>query len=246
MDSDKFFQFPISALRLGKKLDEVTTEEKRKRISYIMSYCSYEMGLHRAASMNDSLQKKTALDYISRNKTTSTRSKDETLVALGAEYLGINFSDLRNAYSEWKAINDGAVNLKVRVRFDLFWDMLNVDEWTWRQVAVCAAVYAGIGAAKKSRLTFERLACLSIGYLGQRTIVGIDHVPTRCQVRYTVNQLQERGLFVRASPDKRHNYYSHRLTLDGLAESLVADLQKKQVTASQITERIRKKAVKEE
>ena len=103
-------------------------------------------------------------------------------------------------------------------------------------------MYAGIGASKMVRLSFDYIAILALGFSSQAEMKAQGHqcnVLAHHQTRWTVNALADRGFFVKASANRRHMWYSHSMDLFGLANALVKrEESKAKPSSSQVTKAI--------
>ncbi|QDV66161.1 hypothetical protein [Crateriforma conspicua] len=237
--TDKFFQFPIAALRTDKRLDEIDEHEKRRTIGRIIDY-SIQHVAFTADGLSSEDVEAAADNYCESNPSVTkppSRWKRQILYAadiLGVSYSGDpNYNATRDVFNEINTCPGG--DRQVRVRTDLVWSARDEESWTFRQFAVLAAIYAGVGANKKARLSFDYIAAMACGC---STMAEYDqHVPpenrmSRRQVRWTVESLDDRGLFARATPDGRRMHYSMRLSKPELMTMLAEELAKKEAKRS--------------
>lgn len=237
---DSFFQFPVAALHHDKAVSDVTRKEMVNRISEIISYCIVDIGKGIVAEKPADDVFEIALRY-SKPKNLPCKTDKDRIVFCGAEQLNVTVSEAgwnyrSEVYEKIKGKPFG--RCLVRLRSDLLWDALNNEGWgDWRDFAVLCGIYAGIGAYKRQKLTRDRIGALSLGFNGQRERDAFNATAlqmTDRQTRRTIENLRQRGLFVVASPNGRHNFYSNRLTI----ENLIGDLgqaDSKKLSPSQIT-----------
>jgi hypothetical protein len=247
--TDKYFQFPIGALHFGKSIDKVDQEEMTARLHLIISYCIVNVGTSIVDSENEEMIEAMAIRSAYRMDFDSADLDDrETRILLcGAEQLNVRLGQLNyeNESRKYDEICRFATygNQQVRLRSDLAWEAIAGGSWTWRSLATLCAIYAAIGTWQKTKLTYDRIGAMSLGFNGQRNRDkhrAKKHQLTDKQTLRTVAALRERGFFVSASPNKRHVFYSHKMTLDELIEEL-ASTAKPKISASSITERIKQR-----
>ena len=230
---DKFFQFPISALQLGKPLEEVTSEDAMSRLKEILAYSVVEAGIKFLKS-KDSAAVEAVLDRSSVRFPYRKLTVHEKHVILGMDVCNVTISGgyvqketyLEESNSIRQLVGGGK---QLRLRTDIFWQYhRTIEEGTkdieWRDFATLCAVNAGIGAHHSSQLSFDYIGCMSIGYssLANATSAGRrDLIPLRHKTRYTVRSLSRRGWFVYLSPNGRHNFYSNSLNESELAKYMI-------------------------
>jgi hypothetical protein len=115
---------------------------------------------------------------------------------------------------------------QVRLATDLVFEARDGKGISYWELAVLAAVYSKIGAAKGPvRITREEIWRRALGFKSK----GVFSVEMRrrkaCitsrQARSTIERLHDRGFFARLTYARRQTYYSHRLTPDQLADAIV-------------------------
>jgi hypothetical protein len=129
---------------------------------------------------------------------------------------------------------------QVRLRSDIFWEGVN-GKWSWRDLATLCAVYAGIGANQMTRLSFDYIAVMALGFSSKDELSAAKQESNRLNRKktgYTVRTLASRGFFVSASPNYRHVWYSNSMTIVKLATALVAKTERKKPTAISLTKSI--------
>jgi hypothetical protein len=232
--ADKFFQFPISALQLGKPLEEVTSEDAMSRLQEILAYSTVEAGVKFLQS-KDSEAVEAVLDRSSVRCPHRKLTAHEKHVILGMYVC--NFTISGGGYVQKETYLEESNSIRqlvgggkqLRLRTDIFWQYRRtIEEGTkdieWRDFATLCAVNAGIGAHHSSQLSFDYIGCMSIGYssLANATSAGRrDLIPLRHKTRYTVRSLSHRGWFVYLSPNGRHNFYSNSLNESELANYMI-------------------------
>lgn len=115
-------------------------------------------------------------------------------------------------------------DMEVRVRSDLIWKQL-LGPMSTRSFRVLCGLYAAIGSHPYRRVSLNHLRYLSAGYKSEdafrRAGSGDEEdLLTIDQLRYTRDKLLDTHWLYRYW-DGRHNYYSHRLNNDELAEAVV-------------------------
>jgi hypothetical protein len=149
-------------------------------------------------------------------------------VAIAMEVLGLSATslddeDVDRLETEWEEICDmEGGRTQVRIRKDLMFDFR--DSWDFRESAILCGVYAGIGQADFQCLTHERIFALAMGFSSMSemtSLVGIETPPPLRLVQYSLKKLEKRNLFQRASPNRRHYYYSNKCSEDQLLDLVV-------------------------
>lgn len=227
----KYFQFPLKALRLaGKPIDTVADDDGRRIIGNIIDYSVWQVG-------SDYWNADSKQAEILANEHASTNpddvemdSENAVIVLAGAQVLGVQWSNgLQEQFIPGIQKNHETItkipggNTLVRIRADLLWSAK--DHWNWREFTTLAAVYAGIGRNEMKRLTFDRIGAMAMGFSGQRERDGFNAKAmqlTDRRTKTTVEKLERRKLFVRASANGRHVFYSHRMKLDDMLTRLAA------------------------
>ena len=245
--SDKYFQFPVAALRHHKNLNEVTQEEMRNRLHVIVDYCMLDVG-HAIVMRNseDAISAQCERYASSHSLNYDTDDDHQRAWLCGAATLNVQVSYVsshsgKESQKIISSLNGG--RKQIRLRTDLLWDAINDPDWTWRELATLCAVYAGIGAASMKRLSFDYIAIMALGYSSKdeiKTAKESKLLLDRRKTGYTVRKLFDRGLFARVSPNYRHNYYSNSMSLIGLANEMVKTVESKP-SPSQVTKSIRAK-----
>jgi len=250
--TDKFFQFPIAALHLGKEIDTVEREEMETRLSTIIDFCIIEIG----TGIYKNKPEETTLAMAQRGAEScdielpDEPTRNQLIMFSGVAQLGIkcgspNWSAFKKSHSliANKAARHGSQQCRLKTTF--VWEAKDTGNWNWRDLTTLAAVYSGVGAYQRQKLTYDRIGAMALGFNGQRERDAADakqYQLTDKQTLRTVNNLRNRNFFVSASPNKRHVFYSHRLSLDQLIDNLASKPEAK-LTAASITERIRQRQI---
>lgn len=224
----RFFQFPVSMLRVEKRVDQVTRDEQVRHMQQMVNYCIGDT-MEKLAADRDTKDLIPWADAELSNQPAfgdSDALGDDTVIALAAmRTLGV--------VAESKAIMAAAVRSKgsvdacshgrtqCRVASALFWQAM--DDWTWREFAVLCAVNAAVGRDKFKFVTLDRLSAITLGASGaterDRLKLGRFSLTER-QLRYSLNKLHGMGLFQKLSPNRRRWYYSTTLTEAQLGDAL--------------------------
>ena len=222
---DVYFQFPIRALNMGKKIDKVTEEEAITRWNAILDYCLVDYGTKNSVKAGREHANKVASDFIENKGITyyCTAKKpltvpEQSAVFLAADRLGVVWStgtevNLSSKYDSHRTISDllGG-NMQVRLRQDLFWD-LKEKKLDWRDWSILSAIYAMLGGhPSKVRICYSQINALALGF-NSVTQIGdklkqLTLTPRQTQI--TVDKLNRRNLFAKYSINGRHNWYSHK------------------------------------
>jgi len=121
--------------------------------------------------------------------------------ALSADYFDRERNEMETVHE--KARQQGGWN--VRIRSDIFWDMVN-HEWQPLKIRVLCAVYAIIGSDAYKRITHQLVCALVSGYDSPRKAAGEKLVP-ESTVRYWLDELHQRNLF-RVCIHGNHRFYA--------------------------------------
>lgn len=225
--TDSYFQFPIGVLRFDKPIDQVTDEEMKTRLFQIMDYCIIEVSYEIVRRNNDAAVAAQCERYVSKHSLkVDMGSKHVKIYICGADTLNVPvpFVDGQSGLGSWNSINNLPGGRKqLRLRADILREAIN-GEWRWRELATLCAVYAGIGASKMAKLSFDYIATMSLGYSSKAELKLAGHagsILAMHKTRWTVNALFDRGLFAKASANGRHMWYTNSMNLIGLANALV-------------------------
>lgn len=104
---------------------------------------------------------------------------------------------------------------------DPFWEYEQSQKL--REFAILCGVLAGIGNDPFKKLQYERIGAMASGFSTAKEMNTFGNRPprfTRDQIRWTVDKLETKGWFVRCPANKRHMYYSKKLTLPELQLAL--------------------------
>ena len=224
---DSYFQFPIHALHFGKPLDDVTHDEKCDALQRIVRHSVWTVGTK--------LMQTAEYAYETAEREAQTQGyewfqvDDENHVTrvLGAKSLKVKLGGPDRWHPKVMVKPKDFGSRLVRLRCDLLWDYHNNSAAAFRDLAVLSAIYSGIGQKQYAKLSYEQIRCMAMGYNGiaeyeaeTRTKKKDNRLTVR-QTQYTAHRLHDRGFFVRVCPNKRHIYYSHKLTASELAKAVV-------------------------
>ncbi len=244
---NKYFQFPIAALRLDKPIDQVTQKEQETRLRQIVDFCIIEVGRAVVSRDREEVVREICERYLTQQSlSVDVTDLDQRIWICGAATLKVKVeTGLTNAHMEsWNAINELATSggkKQVRLRADFLWEGIE-GKWDWRTLATLCAVYSGIGSAPMVRLSFNYISILALGFSSKSELLAKKQssllLPLH-KTRWTVNALFDRGLFAKASPNRRHMWYSNSMDLLGLANALVKQKRSSdKPTSLQVTKRI--------
>lgn len=224
-----YFQFPISALELRSSIIQVSDSIKEGAFQTILGHCLVESMDTVAGRFQEEQLDKMADDYLEQypqlQRGNRELAEDQRLLVVAAKLIKVSLGslDLKSKRIQHSQLQKSTGRTLVRIRSDIFWSAK--DFWSWRDFAVLCAVYGGCGCDPFRPLSYERIGCMAIGYssIKERDTSQAKHNQlTDRQVRRTVETLEQKKLFVRASPNRRHVYYSNRLSLDELMTALAA------------------------
>lgn len=239
--SSSFFQFPIRGLfQNNKPLDDVSWEERKEAIQRIISATIVNLGESLQSSEHAQEEAiRYAEKHPDRTKWFDCDNDWHIGILVASRKLNVLPAGSDNYYTKKYLIpyqNYGS--MLVRVRGDLLWEYHDNKMASWREFAVLSAIYSGIGKQAYTRLSYERIRCMAMGYNGidewktkGPSMKRKDPRLTPRQTEYTVKKLYERGLFVRACPNRRHVYYSHKLSEGELEKSIAVLAVKKKTRA---------------
>lgn len=236
--SDSYFQFPVKALRTRRPIAEIDDdpELRHKAFSRVKGYCLIKFAKAVQIGDNgygDDLDRSDWMQCLQRAAYHLLFIRDNHNRAGQAETYSERFEVTPEQADQWQSDYDkiealgGGLTL-VRMRKDIFLDFKKSR--TWREFAILAAVYAGIGNQSFRIVRQSRLEFLAAGYSGDFEAREAGYCPTglsRRQIQTTVNHLQEQRFFAKAMPNRRDCYFSNSMSLVDLAEALVAKRQRK-------------------
>ena len=219
---DVYFQFPIRALNMEKKIDEVTEDEARIRWNQICDYCLVDFGIKNSVKAGSDHVAQVASDYIENNGLSCLGNRsaiEESLVFFAADRLGVGFGknvavNVSHIYKNHGIINQQTGgNMQVRLRHDIFYDVYE-RKISWREWSILCGVYAMLGGhLSKVRICYSQINALSLGFDSVKSI-GKQRLSqlriTDRQTQITVDKLRRRNLFSKFSINGRHNWYSHK------------------------------------
>jgi len=242
---DHYFQFPIGVLRLGKSIEDVTRAEMQLRIQEIISWCCVDRGIWLEQSDKYDVA---AMAEKYADEHNLKRHKDDARVMAGAKllhvvYRAIDSNSENKRFASLQSLSSQFGSKVVRLRSDLLWSAHGQEDWTWRMFATLCAVYAGIGARHVSRLSYDQIGAMALGYNGQTerdANKAGKHQLTSRKTQCTVDVLStmdERSLFSKACPNGRHLHYTNSMSMDELISKLAGKPQKR-IASSDITRSI--------
>jgi hypothetical protein len=220
---DAYYQFPIRALNMGKKIDKVTEDEAHSRHQQIVDYCLVDYGTKNSVKAGREHASQVASDFIENKGITYKYNPKKPLtvpqqaaVFLAADRLGVVWPtgievDLSSIYERHSFINGfKGGNMQVRLRQDIFWDLKKMG---WREWSILCGIYAMLGGhPSKVRICYSQINALSLGF-NSVTQIGSklkELTLTPRQTQITVDKLRRRLLFSKYSINGRHNWYSHK------------------------------------
>lgn len=225
---DPYFQFPISAIRLGKSIADVTTDERFEHVDRIIDY-AIQTYADKAYEYDRGEVEKVANRYAEEQEfSLKTIPYWMQRVLYAASKLGVTY--VRPPHGTHLQQTKLAIDARkggrrmVRIRQDILFDVRESDGWTWREFAVLCGIIAGVGDRPKHQLSFEFIQTLAYGCSNEAELsqhIDAELLLTRRQVRSTIENLDRRKIYARASPDGRRMYYSHRMDAAELLESLI-------------------------
>jgi hypothetical protein len=221
----RFFQFPLCALSFP--------ASERERLNHIIAFCCLETGelqCQKFSQVDKDLGHKQQPSELC-----CTREIDVYLQAVaGAQQLKVAIVDIYGLVAEHARLarfvgefeRKYGADAKVRLATNLVFEARDGKGLSYRELAVLAAVYSKIGAAKGPvRILREEIWCRALGFKSKRVFFlemrNREAWITERQVRSIIERLHDRKFFARVTYGRRQSYYSHRLNLDQLIEAVV-------------------------
>jgi hypothetical protein len=224
----RFFQFPLCALSYP--------GSEQERLSHISSFCCLEVGKQQWQKFRqiekDLRRLHPPSDKHCTCKIDLANDAHQQAVA-GAQHLKIiiycvggtvaNHTRLAHFIREFEQKH--GPDARVRLAIDFVYEARDNKGMSYREVAVLAAIYSKIGAAKGPvRITREEIWRRAHGFKSKQVFSVEMHNRqtwiTQRQVRSIIERLHDRRFFARLTYARRQTYYSHRLTADLLAEAV--------------------------
>jgi hypothetical protein len=222
---DKFFQFPVAALRLDASPLDVDRNQAVERLDEIQGYCIVDVGKNFIAKHDEE-----EVDRIIDNSAWTPDGKltaHQKDVLCGMAVLDVSFKDAEakvhkfSFADEYKLIDRLSGGSKIlRLRTDLYWSYRdNKNDWTWREFSILCGIYAGIGAKPSAQLSYQYIGALAAGYSRLADLPSQYAMPMHV-VRHTVRKLESRSFVRSLCANGRHTHYSKSQNITELAESL--------------------------
>jgi hypothetical protein len=223
--TDPYHQFPIGCLKVGKRLDDVTSAESIEILQKIFAASVIGLASH-LSTVKDQLE---LLWMAEKWRDTpgihdaDEWSGDEFAVCAALQTMRTNETHCRwyPTASELRRIGEATLSQAqqarrlVRIRANIF-DDAQSGAIPWREFAVLAAVLAGCnGNRQAERLTRAQLGAMAAGYSGARQLTAagltVNDVASEKQIRGTLNALTKRRFFSRCSVG-RESWFSVSMT----------------------------------
>ncbi len=230
-----YFQFPLSALRIGSSVANVTRSTKEKRMREIIRWAVF----HVARNLREKKPEREIVAIAEKAvKAQPNYGEEHAFDTTTWTPFVLAAADTLNVVLGTEGISEGSVSdyplgMLVRMRTDIFWDAL--EEWSWREFAVLAAVYGCIGNKDLAQFTYERVNFAALGYSSTKQASHLQEVPllSLAQIKYTVRKLGKRGFFFQLLPDGRHMYYSNNLSNDEAIKLLARQTHDRELSEKQ-------------
>jgi hypothetical protein len=224
----RFFQFPLCALSFA--------GSERARLNNIIPFCCLEVGKKQWQKFNqiekDLRREQQPSGVYCTCKIVLTNDAHQQAVA-GAQRLNIIIHDIRGIVSDHARLagfirdfeRKHGADAQVRLATNFVFEARDNKGMSFRELAVLAAIYSKIGAAKRPvRITREEIWRRALGFKSKRVFSLEMHDRqawiTERQVRSIIERLHDRRFFARLTYARRQTYYSHRLTADQIAEAV--------------------------
>ena len=225
----RFFQFPLCALSFP--------GSERERFNNIMSFACVEVGKKQWQKFRqiekDIRRERPPSDKRCTCKIDLTNDAHQQAVA-GAQHLEIIIHCIDGVVAEHACLarfrrefeGKHGADAQVRLATNLVFEVRDNKGMSYWELAVLAAIYSKIGAAKGPvRITREEIWRRALGFKSKRvfSVEMRDRQAwiTERQVRSIIERLHDRKFFARVTYARRQTYYSHRLTADQLADAVI-------------------------
>ena len=227
----RYFQFPLCALAYGKETND-----------YLQAICSYGV-VHLAKSLPPVVDADRANGLVNGPKPLppGTDSADDfhLNILIAAEMLSVNPGSMTRMIERYREVNKIQSQISsgndrgciwVRIRTDLLWDCHDKKGITDRQFSALCAVYSVIGDNRYRQVTREQIKYRMLGYRDEEEMKrhragkkGFREPITEYQIRATLDELDDRSLFVRVQVSRRAVVFSNRMTRDELVTKVVEE-----------------------
>jgi hypothetical protein len=226
-----YFQFPLCALSFA--------QESKKGVDCIISFACVEVGKERwqKFSENERGARKSVLADPAVCSGSVDLENDEQLQAVaGCEYLNVCAGNVRIMLASHAQLSRfikeferrHGTDARVRIRTDWLFEVRDNKGMSYPQLAVLAAIYSKIGAARGPvRILQDEIWKRAHGFKSDRVFraeMNRRRRPflTPRQVRSIIERLHGRHFFARVTFGRRQTYYSNRLSNKELADRIFA------------------------
>jgi len=228
-----YFQFPIYLL--------AHVSGATERLADVISYCILEIGKAEVSKITPEEAKQrasaTRQEYLPQGFELSDMI--HLRIVAGQLLLKVRGGNCGSIWRSWSLLTNFVANMTeqfgfsplVRIRAAFILETIKNKGMSLRELSVLCAVYSIIGSKKYPvRITRDRIRACALGFKSASLLFdkdGILHETGKMRLdewtsgaqpltvdklRWTLDSLEGRGLFVRASPNKRQTYFSHRMT----------------------------------
>jgi len=230
-----YLQFPIAALRLHKNISDLSRDEMKAALRDIVGYCLWSLSDRLTDAHGDDL-----VTWIRDEQPELGEPECDRQIGIvaAARTIGVRLHSLDVAPIEesFTRIDERVGGrLLVRLRSDIAIEAMQSSRWTWRDLATLCGIYAGIGRRKMIVLSRDRIGAMALGYTGQRERDAHDAIRLQLadhKTRYTIEKLDSRKWYCRATANGRHIWFSHRLSNEELEAALIDHCIRNQATES--------------
>jgi hypothetical protein len=226
----RFFQFPLCALS--------SQGSERDRLSNIISFCCLEVGKRqwqRFRQIEKDLRREHPPSEIYCVCEIDLTNDAHQQAVAGAQHLKITIRDVSGVVADHEHLahfirefeRKHGADAQVRLATNFVFEARDNKGMSYRELAVLAAIYSKIGAAKGPvRITREEIWRRALGFKSKR-VFSVEMGDrqawiTQRQVRSIIERLHDRKFFARVTYARRQTYYSHRLTANQLADAVFA------------------------
>ncbi len=227
--SGRFFQFPLCVLSFP--------GSEREQLDDIISFACVEVGKkqwQRFSQIEKDLRREQQPSKIHCTCKIDLADDAHQQAVAGAQQLKVIIRNIHGIVAEHACLTrfiheferKHRPDAQVRLATNLVFEVRDNKGMSYSQLAVLAAIYSKIGAAKGPvRITREEIWRRALGFKSKRvfSVEMRDRQAwvTQRQVRSIIERLHDRKFFARVTYARRQTYYSHRLTADQLAKAVI-------------------------
>jgi hypothetical protein len=241
----RYISFPIACLQVGQPIQDVDAHQAEIVVDKCLNWHLHNIA--KTANEEDEI----VLRVAEREAKTPTYKVDATnlkpdqirlLYALQMANVlwPLDLYSIRNnVAADYKTVNASQGASRVLFPVDIYWDARK--SWTYRQFAICCAVWAALGNNLYKQITYDKIAYHAIGFTNKAAMVAagksID-VLSRDQIRWTIDELERSKMIYRTPMHRRAIAYSRALPVEQLIMQVRKDLAERKNIASPMAMRL--------